>query len=78
MMGPDGTEGVDWFKIGNNYYTVGNVGVAKLTATNERRSWIDLNKEVEYTSNATHFDDQIFYFNINVKDKEGEDIWFSV
>ncbi len=69
-----------YYKIGDYYYTVGTIedGQAKLTATNERRSWVDLTKTVNYSENATHFDDQTFKFEINVVDPNGDDIWFSV
>ncbi|MBP5204480.1 Cna B-type domain-containing protein, partial [bacterium] len=69
-----------YYKIGDYYYIVGSLeeGVAQLTATNERRSWIDLTKEVTYTPDSVHFDDQVFNFNITVNDKEGEDLWFSI
>jgi len=69
-----------YYKIGEYYYLVGTLdeGVAKLTATNERRSWIDLEKTVNYDENAAQFEDQLFTFDINVVDKEGKDVWFSV
>lgn len=76
----EGTYEGTYYKIGEYYYLVGDLdeGVAKLTATNERRSWIDLTKTVNYDENAAQFDDQLFTFDINVVDKEGRDVWFSV
>ena len=71
------TEGT-YYKIGNYYYVVGDLEEAKLTATNERRSWIDLEKTVNYSDNAAHFDDQIFTFDITVGETGGEDVWFSI
>ncbi len=73
------TEGT-YYKIDGYYYVVGDLknGVAELTATNERRSWIDLTKTVNYDDNAAQFDDQIFTFEITVNDISGRDIWFSV
>ena len=79
-QGTEEPESGTYYKIGDYYYTVGTVenGQAKLTATNERRSWVDLTKTVNYSENATHFDDQTFKFEINVVDPNGDDIWFSV
>ena len=78
--GTDKPEGVKSYKIGSYYYIVGKLeeGVAKLIATNERRSWVDLEKTVNYAENAVHFDDQIFTFDITVGEAGGEDIWFSI
>ena len=69
-----------YYKIGDYYYIVGTLdeGVAKLTATNERRSWIDLEKVVNYDESAAQFEDQIFTFEITVNEEGNEDIWFSV
>ncbi len=82
-----GTEGVDWFKINvgtaenpsYKYYLKGEeTQTASLTATNERRSWIDITKAVEYDPQSAHFDDQTFTFEITVQDKEAQDVWFSI
>ena len=70
-----------YYKIGDYYYVVGKLtteGVAELVATNERRSWIDLEKTLNYDDKAAHFDDTIFTFDITVGEEGGEDIWFSV
>ena len=69
-----------YYKIDNYYYVVSDAveGIAKLEATNERRSWVDLEKTVNYSDNAAHFDDQIFTFDITVGEAGGEDIWFSI
>ena len=79
-QGTEEPEDGTYYKIGDYYYLVGTLedGVAKLTATNERRSWLDLEKTLNYDENAAHFDDTIFYFDINVVDPTGADVWFSV
>ena len=79
--GTDEPEGVKSYKIGDYYYIVGDElvdEVAKLTATNERRSWIDLTKTVNYDENAAQFENQLFTFDITVGEAGGEDVWFSV
>ncbi len=82
-----GTEGVDWYKINvgtaenpsYKYYLKGEeTQTASLTATNERRSWVDITKAVEYDPQSAHFDDQTFTFEITVQDKEAQDVWFSI
>ena len=69
-----------YYKLGDYYYVVGTLeeGVAKLTATNERRSYIDFEKDVTYDEGFATFDDQLFEFNISVIDRNEEDIWFSI
>ncbi|MBR4230969.1 MAG: Cna B-type domain-containing protein [Bacilli bacterium] len=70
-----------YYLIDGVYYVVGelNEGVAELTAVNERRSYIDIEKDVTYDDPSfPTFDDELFEFTINVVDKNGEDIWFSV
>ena len=69
-----------YYKIGDYYYVVGDLedGVAKLTATNDRRSMIDITKTVEYADNTATFDDQLFNFEITVNDVKGEKVWFSI
>ena len=79
-QGKEEPEEGTYYQIGEYYYIVGELkeGVAKLIATNERRSWVDLEKTVNYAENAAHFDDQIFTFDITVGEAGGEDIWFSI
>ena len=69
-----------YYKIGDYYYVVGELedGVAKLTATNDRRSMIDITKTVEYADNTATFEDQLFNFEITVNDVKGEKVWFSI
>ena len=77
---PEGTKGIDWFLINGAYYSKGTIeeSTATLTATNERRSWIDITKTVNYDEGFATYDDQIFTFQITVDDKNGDDVWFSI
>ena len=70
-----------YYKIGDYYYVVGTLenGIAKLTATNERRTYINISKDVEYDDPSfPTFDDELFEFTITVVDPNGDDVWFSV
>ena len=84
---PEGTEGVDWYKINTGteenpvytYYIKGDEGLnASLTATNERRSYLEVSKDVIYDEGVATFPDQTFDFTIKVDDPNDEDIWFAV
>ena len=74
----DGT----YYLIDGVYYLVGelnNEGIAELMAVNERRSFIDIEKDVTYDDPSfPTFDDELFEFTINIVDPNGDDIWFSI
>ncbi len=63
-----------YYKIGDNIYTEGE-GSAALTATNVRRSDLNLTKTV--TGDKAPADAE-FTFNMTVTDPNGDDVWFSV
>ena len=63
-----------YYMIGDNIYTEGE-GSAALTATNVRRSDLNLTKTV--TGDKAPADAE-FTFNMTVTDPNGDDVWFSV
>ena len=69
-----GTEGTDYYVIDGAKYKVGT-GENLLTAVNNRRSWLQLEKAV--TGEGAD-PDALFKFTITVTDPNDEDVWFSV
>ncbi|MGN0255870.1 MAG: hypothetical protein ACI4D6_07845 [Chordicoccus sp.] len=63
------------YTINNQYYKVAD-DPATLTATNTRRSNLNLTKKVEGTD--PNADKALFTYNVTVTDPTGSDIWFSV
>lgn len=76
--GTDEPENGSYYKIDGYYYIESELAEAKLIATNERRSLIDISKTVKYDEGFAHFDDQLFYFEITVETPNKENVWFSV
>jgi len=76
---PTGTEGTDYFVIGGNKYQVSSTTNPQLTASNDRRSNLNLKKIV--TANTQAVDkvpdpDDVFTYTITVTDTNGDDVWF--
>lgn len=76
--GTDEPENGSYYKIDGYYYVESELAEAKLIATNERRSLIDISKTVKYDEGFAHFDDQLFYFEVTVETPNKENVWFSV
>ena len=77
---PTGTEGIDYYVIGEKNYQVSTVTTPELTASNDRRSNLNLKKLV--TTNTQAVDkvpnpDDVFTYTITVKDVNGDAVWFS-
>ena len=70
-----GTDGTDYYVINNKKYKVSSESDNLLTAVNNRRSWLQLEKKITGTNAPT---DELFAFSITVTDPKGEDVWFSV
>ena len=75
---PTGTEGTDYYVIGGNNYQVSD-GQTNLKATNNRRSVLDLSKEVIKEEGASDNPDPntLFTYTITITGSDGADIWFS-
>lgn len=75
---PTGTEGTDYYVIGGNSYQVRD-GQTNLTATNNRRSVLDLSKEVIKEEGADDNPDPntLFTYTVTITGSDGADIWFS-
>ena len=56
------------------YYKVGTTG-SRLTAVNDRRSYLDITKKVEGVSAPA---DAKFNYSITINDTNGDDVWYSV
>ena len=67
-------DGKTYYKIGNSYYVVDNQ-LATLTATNNRRSYLQITKDVDGKDAPT---DALFTYNVKVTDSEGKTVWFSI
>ncbi len=77
---PTGTEGVDYYVIGGNKYQVSNTTTPQLTASNDRRSNLNLKKIVTAETQAVDKvpnPDDVFTYTITVTDANGDDVWFS-
>ncbi len=75
--GTTAPEGVESYKLNDYYYVILDLeeGIAKITATNERRSFINITKTI---ANTTEYADQLFDFDINVVTRDNEDVCFYV
>lgn len=69
----DGT----YYKIGDNYYKVDELSNGKLTATNQRKSYLDVTKVVEGSDSGTP-EDALFEYSITITNPTKEDVWFSI
>ena len=65
------------YVIDSSYYKI-VAGTAELTATNNRRSNLNLTKQVVDKDNITVSSSQPFEFKIQIDDPADKDIWFSV
>ena len=76
---PTGTEGTDYYVIGGNNYQVSDGQTNLLKATNNRRSVLDLSKEVIKEEGASDNPDPntLFTYTITITGSDGADIWFS-
>ncbi len=63
-----------YYKIGNSYYVVAK-GTATLTATNTRRSYLIVQKDV---TGADAPAGALFEFNMTVTEGKGEEVYFSI
>ena len=77
---PTGTEGTDYYVIGGKNYQVSTATTPQLTASNDRRSNLNLKKIV--TANTQAVDnvpdsDDVFTYTITVTDTNGDAVWFS-
>ncbi len=71
--------GDDTYTIsGKHYAKVDGAAAATLTATNYRRSTINLTKTVESKTEGVTAPDKAFSFSGTVTDPTGADVWFSV
>ena len=76
---PTGTEGTDYYVIGGNKYQLSTTTTPQLTASNDRRSNLNLKKVV--TANTQAEDnvpnpDDVFKYIITVTETNGDDVWF--
>ena len=76
---PTGTEGTDYYVIGGKNYQVSTTTTPQLTASNDRRSNLNLKKLV--TANTQAVDnvpnpDDIFTYTITIADTNGDAVWF--
>ena len=69
-----GEPGTDYYVIEGHKYVVSNATENILTATNDRRSWLQLKKTVTGTGAP---EDAKFKFTVKIKTADGEDVWFS-
>lgn len=69
-----GDPGTDYYVIEGHKYVVSNATENILTATNDRRSWLQLEKKVTGTGAP---EDAKFKFTVKIKTADGEDVWFS-
>ncbi|MBR3275457.1 MAG: VWA domain-containing protein [Eubacterium sp.] len=75
---PSGAEGTDYFMINGSAYQVRD-GQNTLTATNDRRSVLDLAKTISLEEGAADIPeaDVLFTYTITITDVTGADVWFS-
>ena len=76
---PTGTEGSDYYVIGEKNYQVSTTTTPQLTASNDRRSNLNLKKLV--TANTQAVDnvpnpDDVFTYTITITDVNGDAVWF--
>ncbi len=69
-----GTDGTDYYTINGKKYVVPADGSNYLTAWNDRRSWLQLEKIVTGEDAPA---DALFEFTVTVTDANGDDVWFS-
>ena len=70
----DGTKDY-YYLTGYGYYIVGGETESLLTATNNRRSVLDIQKELTGTDANM---DQLFDFEVTVTTPDDDDVWFSI
>jgi hypothetical protein len=71
----DNTFNGNYYKFdGVVYEALGSADEALISATNNRRSYLNLTKEVEGEDAP---EDALFEYSITITDPDGEDIWFS-
>ena len=68
-------KGNKFYRLDGKYYRLGLVGEARLTATNEKRSNLDVNKTI---TNGFEDDTQLFTYNVTINTSNHEDYWFSI
>ena len=73
---PNGTEGVDYFVIEDNYYEVIQSTEVILHARNERRSNLNLTKEIVGETDEQSAD-TLFTYKATIGEAGERDIWFS-
>ena len=72
-----GNDGYNYYKLtidGTAYYYKVDEAIASLRAVNNRRSYLNLTKVVDETNAPS---DALFTYNIQIKDSNGEDVWFA-
>lgn len=75
---PEGTDGKDYYTIEGKTYQV-KTGANAVTATNDRRSVLDLTKEIAAEEDAVDIPDPdaLFTYTVSVTDADGKDVYFS-
>ena len=77
LIKQDSAEGADYV-IGGNYYKKGPEGAASISATNVRRSRLNLRKFVTDETDGTVDPDADFTYTITINEANDEDVYFSV